>query len=329
MRPRRPRLTWSSPGRGGRDGSPWFVAPSGHLRVPWRLSVLAAAFSVAWVLANSLLYPLLSWATATIVPPPPLYPWLMLVAMASACFVAIEHVDGQTWGTLGMEQGAWRARVLTGGWLLGLLAIAAVVGLLLLTGGQRLVRLPGSSESLGWLRTAGWAMWLLAPAALWEELLFRGYLWRVAEDAAGRWVALWSTSVAFGVVHMMNPGATLLTLAVVVLAGVCLGLIRDVTQSLPAAWLAHLAWNWGMAAVAHAPVSGLPFDAPGWRLEPVGPIWWSGGAWGPEGGLGAFLVLLAALGATLWWRRRAAGRPAMATSSDFRARSSAVATSRS
>lgn len=305
------------------------MAPSGHLRVPWRLSVLAAAFSVAWVLANSLLYPLLSLVTVAIVPPPPLYSWLMLVAMASACFLAIEHVDGQTWGALGMKRPAWRLRLLSGGWLLGVLAIGAVLGLLLLTGGQRLVRLPGGSDSLDWLRTAGWAMWLLAPAALWEELLFRGYLWRVAEDAAGSRVALWSTSVAFGVVHMMNPGATALTLAIVVVAGVCLGLVRDLTQSLPAAWLAHLAWNWVMAAVAHAPVSGLPFDAPGWRLEPVGPSWWSGGSWGPEGGVVSLFVLLAALGATLWWRRRAAGRSATATSSDFRARPSAVATSRS
>ena len=145
-------------------------------------------------------------------------------------------------------------------------------------------------------------------------MIFRGYLWRVADDAAGAHVALWATSVAFGAVHLLNPGATAQSLTIVVLAGVALGVVRQVTDSLPAAWAAHLAWNWGMAAVAHAPVSGLPFEAPGWRFVPSGPAWWSGGSWGPEGGAVSLLVLLVAV---MWHHRtraRGAGAAAVASS---------------
>ncbi len=306
------------------------MAPSGHLRVPWRLSVFAMAFAAAWVFANTLLYPALSFATSFLSPAPPLYSWVMLAATAAACLVAIEQVDGQSFGAdLATNADAWAARTLARGGLWGVLAISVVLGVLMLSGGQRVEQL---SDDSGWsahLATAGRALWLLAPAALWEELMFRGYLWRVAVDAANARVALWSTSVAFGLVHVLNPGATVLSLAAVVLAGVCLGAMRHFTGSLPAAWMAHLAWNWVMAAVAHVPVSGLPFAAPGWRLEPAGPEWWSGGSWGPEGGLASFLVLLTALVATLWWRRRAAGGPATAFSSNSRAQTPVVAPSRS
>lgn len=65
-----------------------------------------------------------------------------------------------------------------------------------------------------------------------------------------------------------------------------------------------------MAAVAHVPVSGLPFDAPGWRLVPTTPDWWSGGSWGPEGGAAAFLVFAVAL--FLGLRRRSGPLPTAA-----------------
>jgi membrane protease YdiL (CAAX protease family) len=184
--------------------------------------------------------------------------------------------------------------------IVGTGAIVALLALLLVTGGARLepTGTPGTSGAL--LAAAGRALWLLAPAALWEELVFRGYLWHVAEEAAGARTALVASSVGFGLVHLLNPGVTLRSVVLVIVAGVCLGLIRQATDSVPAAWLAHLMWNWVMAAVAHAPVSGMPFEAPGWQLVPAGPAWWGGGSWGPEGGAASLLVLLAGVG--WWWR---------------------------
>jgi hypothetical protein len=154
----------------------------------------------------------------------------------------------------------------------------------------------------GWIGTALRLLWVLGPAALWEELVFRGYLYAVASEAAGRWVARLSSSVAFGAVHLMNPGANARTTVVVVLAGLCLCLVRERANSLPAAWSAHLAWNWVMAALLHVPVSGLPFATPGYRAVPRGSDWITGGAWGPEGGLVAMLVLGTAMAVGL--RRR-------------------------
>ena len=101
-----------------------------------------------------------------------------------------------------------------------------------------------------------------------------------------RW-AVGLTSVVFGLVHASNPGASALPIAAVILAGVLLGTIVVVTGSLYAATAAHLAWNWIMAGVLHAPVSGLAFATPDYRLVDAGPDWVTGGPWGPEAGAAA------------------------------------------
>lgn len=280
-----------------------------------------AAFVVVWTLANSFVYPVLSAATSWLDSPPALYSLMMLIAVTGATVIALRHVDGQQWPDIAFGREAWRGRALTLGVGMGGLAITSVIALLLLSGGAQFSGVRDGSGIDEWSATACRALWLLAPAALWEELVFRGYLWRVAEQAGGSRVALWATSVAFAAVHALNPGANARTLAIVLIAGVSLGVVREVTQSVPAAWLAHLAWNFTMAAVVHAPVSGLPFDTPGWRFEPTGPSWWSGGAWGPEGGVASVLVLLSAV----WWYARRTTRAATISESNIDSRGSRLA----
>jgi membrane protease YdiL (CAAX protease family) len=98
--------------------------------------------------------------------------------------------------------------------------------------------------------------------------------------------------VLFGVLHLNNPGATVASVLVVIISGLLLATVRIRLNSLYAAWMAHLAWNWTMAVPFHALVSGIRFDAPGYRAVTAEPSWLSGGAWGPEGGL------IAAIGMT-------------------------------
>ena len=143
----------------------------------------------------------------------------------------------------------------------------------------------------------------LLPAALAEEVLCRGYLLTVVRDRIGTTGAVVTTSLAFGALHLSNPGWTVASVGVVALAGVFLAAVRIAYDSLYAAWAAHLAWNWVMAVPLHAPVSGLRFEAPDYRTVSTGPAWATGGAWGPEGGVAAALGMLVCLG-FLYARRR-------------------------
>jgi 3-hydroxybutyryl-CoA dehydrogenase len=100
----------------------------------------------------------------------------------------------------------------------------------------------------------------------------------------------------FGMLHIPNPGATPASVLVVVLSGFLLCAVRIRFDSLYAAWMTHLAWNWTMAVPFHALVSGIRFEAPGYRALAVGPSWLSGGAWGPEGGVFAAVGMSLGLG---------------------------------
>ncbi|HEY9225707.1 MAG TPA: CPBP family intramembrane glutamic endopeptidase, partial [Gemmatimonadaceae bacterium] len=119
-----------------------------------------------------------------------------------------------------------------------------------------------------------------------------------------KWAVV-ATSLGFGLLHFQNAGATFGSLSLVTLAGVFLAAVLIATRSLYAAWMAHFAWNWMIAAVFHSAVSGNPFESPGYRYVDAGPDWLTGGVWGPEGGIPAAMGMMVGI-AFLFGRRRGA-----------------------
>lgn len=237
------------------------------------------------------------------------FPWIFLLTVVAATILAARVVDDTSWTSLGLGGRAWRVRTLVRAVGLGAVAITGTLGLLWLSGSMSVVHLPvpvsdGNVMGPSWGGAAFRFAMFLAPAALWEELVFRGYLWTVARDAGGIRVARWTTAVAFGLLHITNPGSAVLSTVVVVIAGWCLGAIREFTDSVIAAFVAHFVWNWTMAALAHVPVSGAAFESPLYTTVVSGPAWWTGGVWGPEGGLAAFLVLGVGVFLSVQYNRR-------------------------
>ena len=275
------------------DGARLYAAAIG------RILLFVLLFALCAIAADALLSPAFVWIVGRTGQRLRINTFVELSAALAATAIMVRAIDKRTWADVGLSRDAAAPRPLIIGWCIGAAAIAGACAVLAAMGLLRFVPTIGS----GWLGAALRITVVLVPAALAEELLCRGYLLTVVRDVVGiRWAVL-LTSVMFGLLHLTNPGATAGSVALVALAGVFLAAVRVVLNSLYAAWMAHLAWNWVMAVPLHAAVSGVRFESPEYQAITVQPTWLSGGAWGPEGGAMAGLGMIAGL-AYLYTRRR-------------------------
>jgi len=262
---------------------------SGEFRAVWRLLFFfAVAFTVGFVLVVGGRFTL---ATSGVLPTRYsvqfLFSLIIPVALLVAHATSLYAFDRRGWDFVALDEAACTTRAIGLGAALGALAIG--VPTLILLGLHQFAIYPavGGSFIGATVRTTAF----LIPAALWEELLFRGYPFAVLRQAIGWKGALIATSVVFGLAHILNGGADPQNIIIVTTAGFFLGMVLLATRSLYAAWAAHFAWNWVMACAFHVNVSGSPFERPVYEMVAKGPAWVTGGVWGPEGGVGAAIGL--------------------------------------
>ena len=176
--------------------------------------------------------------------------------------------------------GAW-ARGAGLGVLLGLLTLAPLWGL-------GVYRIEGFGDSFLLLKQIP-EMLLVSVI---EELLIRGVMFRIAEQAWGSRRALVFSTVLFVAAHL--PGEiSLLGALVTAAASLAFTAAYQLSRRL---WLPmgmHFAWNYLFSAVFSVPVSG--HEAKGWLHGSMsGPEWLSGGAYGVEASAIALLVWVVA-----------------------------------
>lgn len=221
----------------------------------------------------------------------------LLIALAVIVIVVERLAAGRHPDSIGMNpQGAGRA--FGGGLALGTLLFSAVILTLALSGCYRVLAVTPS-----WGIATG--VFVLLPSAAIEELLFRGVLFRLVEEAAGTWIALVVSAVLFGAAHAFNPGATWLSSAAIALeAGVLLGAAFVVTKNL---WLPiglHFAWNFCEGPIFGTQVSGRTLSTNLLAAKLTGPVWLTGGSFGPEAGLAALGICTVAAAIFLLDARR-------------------------
>jgi uncharacterized protein len=117
-----------------------------------------------------------------------------------------------------------------------------------------------------------------------EEMIFRGYAFQILIEKIGPFATVLPFSVLFGFAHSFNPNVTQLGLLNTGLWGFLLGFgfLRSRDLWLPIGL--HYGWN-AVLPLFGVNLSGLTIDVTRyvyrWDLPPI----WSGGAYGPEGGL--------------------------------------------
>lgn len=140
-----------------------------------------------------------------------------------------------------------------------------------------------------------------------EEFIMRGLLLsgllRLLHGRAAVAIAL--SALAFGLIHLSNPGASVLSVTGNALGGAMYGIAFVLTRRL---WLPvglHFGWNFIQGPVLGFPVSGI---GEGGLIHPVdlGPDWLTGGHYGPEAGLvgiaSRFVIVAAVIGWVAWSR---------------------------
>jgi membrane protease YdiL (CAAX protease family) len=146
----------------------------------------------------------------------------------------------------------------------------------------------------GWSGVAAGFIVMLGAAVV-EEVLFRGFLFRTIRDIGGTWIAVAVSAAVFGALHAFNPGASAIsTLAIALEAGVLLALSYAATNRL---WLPiglHAGWNFAEGSIFGTAVSGHATSGALLRGELHGPPALTGGSFGPEASFVAVLVCLAA-----------------------------------
>jgi uncharacterized protein len=223
----------------------------------------------------------------------PFFKWIELAAIVIATVVIIAVVERGRW-FLGL---AVAPRVVAAELLGGALFAALLVGV-----ADRLIALSeplrhARGDGFPWLELAA----VFVPAALHEELVFRGYAYQKLRTWS-RGGAIAITACLFAALHGGNWGITPMAMANLLLAGVLLALAYERRRHL---WLPigiHIGWNVASGPLLGYGVSGYVAGMTVMTTSAAGPPWITGGAFGIEGS--AWCAAVESIGIVLLLKKR-------------------------
>jgi uncharacterized protein len=295
----------------------------GRIRAMWRLVLLAILFLVPALLAISVMPRLVAalFGRDALAFLGVINGTLLSGVLLLACWLAARFLDRRPFRDFGFRFGRawWRD-----------FAFGLLLGALLMLGIFLVERAAGWISVQGTLAVTGRGVSLLgalilgaisfAFVGLYEELFFRGYLmrnlaeglrWRFISPRGALLLAYLLSSLIFGLAHQGGPHSSGLTTLLLAIAGLFMGLGYLLTGELALPIGLHITWNFFQGYVFGFTVSGSGHEAALIAIRQGGPAEWTGGAYGPEGGLLGLLALLVGSLAVLGWVRltRGAAQP--------------------
>ena len=128
--------------------------------------------------------------------------------------------------------------------------------------------------------------------AFFEEIVFRGIIFRIIHESLGSWIAVITSALIFGFAHGANPNASLFSsVAIALEAGVLLSAVYLYTNRL---WMVigiHISWNFFQGAVLGVNVSGTSTKGL-LQAKLEGPILLTGGPFGAEASIITIIICL-------------------------------------
>jgi membrane protease YdiL (CAAX protease family) len=275
-----------------------FVSPDGRLRNGWRFLIAVFIFIVSEILAAQIAVAIShshemkfeAWFR-------PIHVTFLLIAFS----LMVKYVDRMRENPLaaqGLGTSVPWLKDLALGLLIGfgMVTIGVIaIGLL----GELSFKFKISDQTIG---PTLLVVWVLATAAMLEEVTFRGYTFQRLADGLNsidRSIgmpfgssAIVVLSMLFGAVHMRNPHATLLGAANTALIGVFFAIAYLRTRALWMSFGAHFGWNVSLGMLYGLPVSGITSFGVVVQGTASGPYWLTGGDYGLEASATGTAVIL-------------------------------------
>jgi len=191
-----------------------------------------------------------------------------------------------------LELSRFRIALLPLGILIGLIWFGVLIAMLYASGHYQINGLAFPNRLVS-------AVIFALGTAIWEEVTFRGLLFRVTEQAFGTWVGVVVSAIAFGALHGLNPNASLAaSIAIILESGILLAAAYFATRTL---WLPiglHFGWNFAEDFIFGVRVSRHAARPAIVEGTLTGSSLWTGGAYGLESSILA-IGLAAILSAVL------------------------------
>lgn len=214
------------------------------------------------------------------------------------------HLNRQWWADLGFGLG------------LGAVCMVFIFLVELAFGWIKVTDLTRTGNTLPFALGIGLAVINFILVGVQEELFSRGFLmrnlaegfnWRGLGPRAALLVGYFLSSSVFGLLHLGNPNASVISTLNLAVAGLFLGLGYLLTGELAIPIGLHITWNFFQGNVFGFPVSGGKAGATFIAIEQGGADWMTGGAFGPEAGVIGLLAIALGCWLTIVWVKRTRG----------------------
>ncbi|MEX0660508.1 MAG: type II CAAX endopeptidase family protein [Balneolaceae bacterium] len=255
-----------------------------RLRAGWRILIFTSLLMVLGVALNTISVSSLFFTIGLAV--------MVLISL----WLAADFLDNRSFKEYGFSLAAdWFRDLFTGVFIAAV--SMGIIFIILFTFGW--ITIINTSFSLS-AELVSYLIFMMA-VSIWEEGFFRSYLILNIKEGAqsawisNRWALIFAVSISslfFSLGHLANPGATYLSAFNIFVAGAVLAYPFIATGSIGLSVGLHLSWNYFQSAVFGLPVSGNQFNQGIIQSNINGSHLFTGGEFGPEGGIIGFIGLI-------------------------------------
>ena len=218
-------------------------------------------------------------------------PMLGLAGALAGSYAMTRFVNRKPLSAIGLSFHYQAIREFYWGCILGFLMISGIFAVMYL--GENITLVSKELSFGGTLGIVSSSLLFFAIGAVVEEVLFRGYPFQSLIQGITILPAMIIMAVLFALLHLSNPNTSVFGIINVGLAAIWLSFAYLKTRGLWLPFGLHLGWNYSQTTIYSFPTSGIEFEERTLAVSTItGPEWFTGGAFGPEGGVLATCALV-------------------------------------